>query len=237
MRFRVILFLLLDLVIHLSVAKAQQVIESAPAPVSGPDDTLSSFQAINASIDTVLMQYEQLTGKVLIKDSNLSANALPITISVPQPVPKSELVRLIEASLLLNNIVLVPAQEENTVKVININTGKNPRSEGVRLYTGVDSIPPGEQVISYYMPFQFISASEALTVFQTHILPRAYTSFVPINSAQALLITESTSVIRQLVGLQDLIDVPPARTVSEFVPLLRADAERVADTINKIIDY
>ena len=93
---------------------------------------LSSFQAINASVDTVLMQYEQLTGKVLIKDSNLSANALPITISVPQPVPKSELVRLIEASLLLNNIVLVPAQEPNTVKVININTGKNPRSEGVR---------------------------------------------------------------------------------------------------------
>ena len=100
------------------------------------------------------MQYEQLTGKVLIKDSNLSANALPITISVPQPVPKSELVRLIEASLLLNNIVLVPAQEPNTVKVININTGKNPRSEGVRLFTGADSIPAGEQVISYYMPFQ-----------------------------------------------------------------------------------
>jgi general secretion pathway protein D len=235
MRFRVILFLLLDLVINLSVAKAQQVIESSPARGSGPDDTLSSFQAINASIDTVLMQYEQLTGKVLIKDSNLSANALPITISVPQPVPKSELVRLIEASLLLNNIVLVPAQEANTVKVININTGKNPRSEGVRLYTGAESIPEGEQVISYYMPFKYISANEALTVFQTHILPRAYTSFVPITSAQALLITESTTVIRQLVALQQLIDVPPAKTVSEFIPLLRADAERVAKTITEVM--
>jgi len=149
---------------------------------------------------------------------------MPITISVLQPVPKSELVRLIEASLLLNNIVLVPAQEPNTVKVININTGKNPRSEGVRLFTGSESTPEGEQVISYYMPFKYISANEALTVFQTHILPRAYTSFVPINSAQALLITESTTVIRQLVALQELIDVPPARTVSEFVPLVRADA-------------
>jgi general secretion pathway protein D len=237
MRFRPLLFLSLGLILHLSVAKAQQVVDASPLRTPGGDDAPSSFQAINASIDTVLMQYEQLTGKVLIKDSNLSANALPITISVPQPVPKSELVRLIEASLLLNNIVLVPAQEENTVKVININTGKNPRSEGVRLFTGVDSIPPGEQVISYYMPFQYISASEALTVFQTHILPRAYTSFVPINSVQALLITESTTVIRQLVALQQLIDVPPARTVSEFIPLVRADAERVADTINKLIDF
>jgi general secretion pathway protein D len=237
MRFRLISFLLLGVVTQLSVAKAQQVVEGSPVRPSGVDDAPSSFQAINATIDTVLMQYEQLTGKVLIKDSNLSANALPITISVPQPVPKSELVRLIEASLLLNNIVLVPAQEPNTVKVININTGKNPRSEGVRLYTGAESIPEGEQVISYYMPFKYISASEALTVFQTHILPRAYTSFVPINSAQALLITESTTVIRQLVALQQLIDLPPAKTVSEFISLVRADAERVADTINKLMEY
>jgi general secretion pathway protein D len=238
MCFRPLSLLLLGVMIHLSVAKAQQNVDAPPVvPAGAGSEPLSSFQAINASVDTILMQYEQLTGKVLIKDSNLSANALPITISVPQPVPKSELVRLIEASLLLNNIVLVPAQEPNTVKVININTGKNPRSEGVRLFTGPDSIPEGEQVISYYMPFKYISASEALTVFQTHILPRAYTSFVPINSAQALLITESTTVIRQLVALQQLIDLPPAKTVSEFVPLVRADAERVADTINKIMEY
>src|ERR1700722_10550700 len=237
MRFRPLLFLSFGLIIHLSVAKAQQVVDASPVKTPAGDEAPSSFQAINATIDTVLMQYEQLTGKVLIKDSNLSANALPITLSVPQPVPKSELVRLIEASLLLNNIVLVPAQEPNTVKVININTGKNPRSEGVRLYSGAESIPEGEQVSSYYMPFKYISASEALTVFQTHILPRAYTSFVPINSAQALLITESTTVIRQLVALQQLIDLPPAKTVSEFIPLLRADAERVADTINKLMEY
>jgi type II secretion system protein D len=218
-------------------ASPAQGVPGSLAQTSTANEPLGSFQAINANVDTVLMQYEQLTGKVLIKDSNLGANVLPITISVPQPVPKSELIRIIEASLLLNNIVMVPAQEPNTVKVININTGKNPRSEGVRLYTGPESLPEGEQVVSYYMPFQYIPASEALTVFQTHILPRAYTSFVPINSAQALLITESTTVIRQLIALQQLIDIPPVKTVSEFVPLVRADAERVADTINKLLDY
>src|SRR5260370_25393583 len=229
--------LLLLLSLTSSAINAQES-QRAPSPKpAANDEQWSSFQAINATLDTILMQYEQLTGKVLIKDSNLAANALPITISVPQPVRKSELVRLIEASLLLNNIVLVPSQEPNTVKVININTGKNPRSEGVRLYTGPESIPDGEQVISYYMPFKYISASEALTVFQTHILPRAYTSFVPINSAQTLLITESTTVIRQLVALQQLIDIPPAKTVAEFVSLVRADAERVAETINKLMEY
>jgi type II secretion system protein D len=237
MHLRHFTLLLLVLSLSLSATDAQEA-QSAPSPKpAGNEDQWTSFQAINATVDTILMQYEQLTGKVLIKDSNLAANVLPITISVPQPVRKSELIRLIEASLLLNNIVMVPAQEPNTVKVININTGKNPRSEGVRLYYGAESIPEGEQVISFYMPFKYISASEALTVFQTHILPRAYTSFVPINSAQALLITESTTVIRQLVALQELIDLPPARIVSEFVPLIRADAERVAETINKLTEY
>ncbi|HEV3065506.1 MAG TPA: hypothetical protein VGX93_09200, partial [Chthoniobacterales bacterium] len=76
---------------NLSAASGQQTVgQSAPKP-STEQEPLSSFQAINASIDTILMQYEQLTGKVLIKDSNLAANALPITISVPQPVPKGEL--------------------------------------------------------------------------------------------------------------------------------------------------
>jgi general secretion pathway protein D len=221
----------------LPAASPSQIITASPDQTSTAGEPLASFQAINASIDSVLMQYEQLTGKVLIKDSNLGANVLPITISVPRPVPKSELVRIIEASLLLNNIVLVPAQEPNTVKVININTGKNPRSEGVRLFEGLESLPEGEQVVSFYMPFEYISASEALTVFQTHILPRAYTSFVPINSAQAILITESTTVIRQLIALKELIDIPPVKIVSQFVPLIRADAERVAKTINELLDF
>jgi type II secretion system protein D len=210
--------------------------EPQPVPAAAAGDDLSAFQAINASIDTVLAQYEQLTGKVLIKDSNLSANALPITISVPTPVPRAELVRLIEAALLLNNFALIPGPEPNTVKVININTGKNPRSEGVKLYASPDALPEGESIVSYYMPFKFISANEALAVFQTHILPRAFTSFVPINSAQALLITETTSVIRELIGLQQLVDVPPAKVVTEFIQLQRADAERVAETINKLIE-
>jgi len=96
---------------------------------------MSSFQAVNASIDTILQEYEQLTGNVLIKDSSLAANALPISISVPKPMPRSELVlRIIESVLLLNNYALIPGPEPKTIKVINMNAGKNPRSEGLPLY-------------------------------------------------------------------------------------------------------
>ncbi|HXL25611.1 MAG TPA: secretin N-terminal domain-containing protein [Chthoniobacterales bacterium] len=224
------------LVFPLAMQLSAQQIQTTPPPGPSSGDELVSYEASNAPITAVLQEYEKLTGKTLIEDSNLMANAVPLTISLPHPVKKSQLIRLIEAALLLNNYALIPGPGENTMKVINLSTGKNARSEGVRLYTSPEDMPIGEEIVSYYMPLDHISANEALTVFNTHILPRAYTSFVPITSAQAVVITETTNVIRQLIALKNLIDVPPAATSTVFVQLLRADAERVADTLSKLLD-
>ena len=118
-----------------------------PGTPGDPGSETSTFSAVNNNITTILQDYQELTGKTVIEDSNLSANAVPITILVPNPVPREQLVRLIEAALLLNNYAFVPGPSENTVKVINLNTGKNPRSEWVRLYTTPDSLPEGEQIV------------------------------------------------------------------------------------------
>jgi general secretion pathway protein D len=224
--------LIFPLAVQLSAQQVQSTTEASPSST----EELVSYEASNAPITAVLQEYEKLTGRTLIEDSNLMANAVPLTISLPHPVKKSQLIRLIEAALLLNNYALIPGPGENTMKVINLSTGKNARSEGVRLYTSPEDMPVGEEIVSYYMPLNHISANEALTVFNTHILPRAYTSFVPINSAQAVVITETTNVIRQLIALKDLIDVPPAATSTVFVQLVRADAERVCDTLSKLLD-
>ena len=104
------------------------------AEVSGNEEPVSSFQAVDASIYAILQRYQQLTGNAVILDSNLAVNALPISISVPEPVPRSELVRIIVSTLLLNNYALIPGTGPKTVKVINMTAGKNPRSEGLPLY-------------------------------------------------------------------------------------------------------
>ena len=226
----------LSLVFPLATLLPAQQVQPTPQSDPGSLEELVSYEASNAPINAVLQEYESLTGMTLIEDSNLMANAVPLTISLPHPVKKAQLIRLIEAALLLNNYALIPGPGEKTMKVINLSTGKNARSEGVRLYTSPEVLPAGEEIVSYYMSLNHISANEALTVFHTHILPRAYTSFVPINSAQAVVITETTNVIRQLIALKDLIDVPPAATSTLFVQLVRADAERVCDTLSKLLD-
>jgi len=122
------------LLIFCLLAGSPLLAQEKAAGVSRNDEAMSSFQAVNASIDTILQEYQQLTGNALIMDSRLAANALPISISVPKPVPRSELVRIIESVLLLNNYALIPGAESKTVKVINMNAGKNPRSEALPLY-------------------------------------------------------------------------------------------------------
>jgi type II secretory pathway component GspD/PulD (secretin) len=123
------------LLIFCLLAGSPLLAQEKAAGVSQNQEAMTSFQAVNASIDTILQEYEQLTGNALIKESSLAANALPISISVPKPVPRSELVRIIESVLLLNNYALIPGPEPKTVKVINMNAGKNPRSEALPLYT------------------------------------------------------------------------------------------------------
>jgi general secretion pathway protein D len=187
----------------------------------------------NAPVTEILDDYQQMTGKRLIRDANL-AGLVNLNIDISD-MPKSEAIRFIEAVLLLNGVSFVPA-EDNTVKVLNITGGKNPRMEAVPLIASASQLPKGEQVVSYFMPLRYLSAQEAQTVFQAQMIMNAYSGLVPVQNAQALILTEKASVLRQLIKLQELIDVPPAKVTSEFVQLERADAERVAETVISLLE-
>ncbi|MEO7931891.1 MAG: secretin N-terminal domain-containing protein [Chthoniobacterales bacterium] len=191
--------------------------------VNFPDTTLTQ----------ILLNYERLSGKRLIKDALLAGQNMSIVVA--EPVSKREAISIIEATLLLNNYALIPFGE-NQMKIVSIQNGKNPRSEGVAIYTTPNSLPEGDQVVSYFMTFKYRDALQAAQELGQAFVPHPYGIIFPVPNAQAVIVTESTSVIRRLLELKELIDVPPARIISEFVPLIRADAERVAETITKMID-
>jgi hypothetical protein len=75
---------------------------AAPAPVSPaqPEPTVE-LTFPNTSVNEILSLYEVLTQKRLVRDS-LLAQGSALTIVVPGQVPRSEAIRLIEGSLLLN---------------------------------------------------------------------------------------------------------------------------------------
>lgn len=190
------------------------------------------LQYPNRPVTEILQIYERLTGKNLILDANLQGANL--TIQAPNPVSKEKAIHLIEAALLLNGFVLVQSTEDS-IKVVNTASGKNPRSEGVALYANAEDLPQGEVIASYFMPLQYLSPDEALPIFQQHVvLHPGYGSLVPVPNAQALLITENASLIQKIAQLRELIDVPPANKTSQFVQLQRANADRVVEMLESL---
>ncbi len=195
--------------------------------------TSSSSNYQRAPVNTILDLYEQLCGKHLIRDANLDGSAIVVSLNATG-LSKPELMKLIEQVLLLNGVAIIPIDDHN-LKVITIGTNKNARSEGVKLYANATDLPATEEIVSYYMPLNYINPQEAVQIFSQVAPFHAYGAYVPAPSAQAIVLTENVSVIRQLIALKELIDAPPAHVVSKWIQLNRADADKVADILNKML--
>jgi type II secretion system protein D len=204
---------------------------SIPRPVQPEPTVRLTFP--NTSVNEILSLYEVLTDKRLVRDSML-AQGQPLTIVVPGEVPRSEAIRLIEASLLLNGYSFVPV-DDKTVKILG--PSKFPRAEGIPIFATPYMLPATDQVVSYFMKLSYLAPQEAAQLFQTFVSPpKAYTSFTPVPNVQAVLITENVPIIQQLIALQAMVDVPPAQVMTEFVDLKRADAEKVVELLQTLLE-
>lgn len=215
--------------------RAQVPAPSMPTTATTPTatasgDTVRLFFPGN-QIGEIASFYEMLTGKSLVRDTNLSGPM--ITLTVPQPVPKSQAIALIEAALMLNGYTLVDV-DAHTTKLLG--PAKKPGSESVPLYTDPSQLPVGDQIVSYFMPLHYLKAEDAISIFQGYAPIHPYGSYIPVPSVNAVVVTEDAELVRRLVNLQGVIDVEGARTVTEFFQLERADAEKVVEILSKLFE-
>ncbi len=235
-------FILLLLVVALSPLAAQvppppPPPANLPAPSTDPNLNQSggldavTIQLPNNPVSEVLSIYESLTGKRLLRDANLAGPN--ISIFVPGQLAKKDAVALIESALLLNGYSIVPL-DDRTSKVLG--QGRSPLGEAIPLFADPSLLPPNEELASYFMLLNYISPQDALQVFSNYVTMRPQGTIVAVPNSNALVITDNTTLIRRLIELQRFIDVPGARILTEFIPLTRADAERVAETVNKLLE-
>lgn len=208
---------------------------AAPSPAAtdaaASSDLVQQIVLPNNPATDVVTLYESLTGKRLIRDANLAGPNL--SIMIPGPLPRADAIAIIEATLLLNGYSLVPG-EGGTIKVLGQN--RSFIGESVPLIADPAALPATDTLVSYYMPLRYISAKDATACFQVYASKRPTGSMVSTPNGSAIVITDNSPLIRRLVQLQRYIDVPGARTLTRFVPLRRADAEKVAEMLNKLLD-
>jgi len=204
---------------------------------AGDQDMVSPdmIQFPNNPVSDFLVIYEKLKGVTLIKDASLLAGGANLSLTLNQPVSKAEAIRLLESTLLLNGYAFI-AVDEKAVKVINTLGGKNPRSEGVFLFTDEKSLPEGEVIASYVMPLTYLSAADAVPIFEQFITLHPYGSLVPVPIANQVLVTENSTLIRRLIEVRQLVDQPAPEVRREFVELHQANADRVVELISKLFE-
>ena len=162
------------------------------------------MQFANNPVADLLAIYEKLTGFTLIKDTNIFEGAT-ISLVTPKQVPKAEAIKLIEASLLANGYAIVNEPGSNSAKILparNQSANAVQFSHGVKFYTSPMDLPQGETIVTYFMKLNHLSPEEAGGVLANHVGLNVYGRITPVATPPGLLITETATIVKQLIEIQ-----------------------------------
>ena len=202
-----------------------------PVEASGDDDTIPLIDFPNTDIRQVLEFYETLTGKKALYDNTVQGN---IHVRVTKPVARAEAIRILETVFALNNFTLIPGSGD-IVKVIF--TSKNVRQFDIPIFSEIDQLPVGNQVVSFLFKLEYADPQEVKTALDSVIASTtALTSIVALPKSQAVLVTERSDLIRNVAQIVAKLDRKPAEVVSEFFALQRADAKEVVEKLGKMFE-
>ena len=204
--------------------------EDVPAaPPNAPATVRLQFP--NSDVVDVLHLYEQLTGKKLVMDNFVQGK---VNIFIAKDVSREEAIKIIEMSMALNGISLVPAGRD-IVDVVG--AGQNPRKAPVPIISDLADIPAGNPVVSFLFRLQYADPQELQQVLMAYFQGSSGTiNILALPKSSSLLVTQNADIIRQLAGVIEQVDVAPAEVVSEFIKLDRADASKVVDMLKEIFE-
>ena len=203
--------------------------KNAAAPPATPATVRLQFP--NSDVVDVLHLYEQLTGKKLVMDNFVQGK---VNIFIAKDVSREEAIKIIEMSLALNGISLVPT-DHDIVDVVG--AGQNPRKAPVPIVSDMADIPPGNPVITFLFRLQYADPQELQQVLMAYFQGSSGSiNILALPKSSSLLVTQNADIIRQLSSVIQQVDVAPAEVVSEFIKLERADATKVCDMLKDIFE-
>jgi len=181
------------------------------------------------SLDIVLQEYAQRTGRVLLRDPRISP--ILVTLESREPISVEEFLMAVESLLAMNNIALVPFRD-NFLKVV-------PADSVVRSGIELNLDPAGELelvdgVVSQLVELRHLEFSEVQALITERLSPNAKVQ--QIERTNSLLITDSRANIRRILEILALID-RPAETREEvrIYQILHATATEIKGRLEELI--
>jgi len=207
---------------------------AAPAPfarlgeirAAPPEDEPVVLDLPDTDIDTVISTLETLTGRLVIRPQQLTTATYNIRIK--KPLPKSEALLYIETVLALNNIGIAPLGD----KLIKVVDAGRVKQEAPEMINGSSlDYPATGKVATKLFQLEFARVAEVIPLFGGLLNP-FYGGPVPLQNANAALITDSISNLQRVELLLQQVDKPvTAGMKPKFYTLKNAKA---SDLVNKL---
>ena len=180
------------------------------------------------SIENVLDTYSQLSGKVILRPSNLPA--VPITLKT-EGLTVPEALQAIEATLALNQLTMVPLGD----KFIKLVPSVQALQEGGRIteLSGAQ-LPETEEFVTKIVKLKVAKPSEIQPLFATFTKnPAAITA---VDSNNTLILRDYASNVKRMLEIIERIDVPAEIDFKlEVIPIKYGRVADIYQTMNALI--
>jgi len=199
-----------------------------PTPVAQPDELVGPIKLPDADIDTVLGLLEIYTGRSILRPQQLPTATYRLVID--KQIPKSEAVLALETVLALNQVGVAPLGER-FLKVVALSQVK---TEAPEMITGSTfEFPASGRIATKLFQLNFLRVNEFIPQMTPLLSPGVANGVVPLDKANAALITDSISNLQRVELLINELDKPVMTGLTPKFYTLRNGA-KASDVVNKI---
>ena len=215
---------------------AESPLPSAPAtppppPVRPPEENVGPLILRQEKRDQVLDLYERWTGKTLLRPGSLPE--AEITLTLNNPVPKSEALRAIETLLNMQGIGLTPLGER-FVKVSPLASVRTEAPDFIEEST-LDMAPSG-RVAAKLFTLKFLRVAEFIPQIQTMLSPGIGAAPSLFEKSNSVLLLETISNLQRVELLLSVVDHPAAsgQAVKAY-PIVNAKASEIVNQLRTFL--
>jgi general secretion pathway protein D len=197
---------------------------------AAPDNEPIVLNLPDADIDTIITTLESLTGRMVIRPQQLPTATYNVRIR--KPIPKAEAILYIETVLALNGIAIAPLGD-TMIKVVDAGRVKQEAPEMIK--GSAFDYPASGKVATKLFQFEFARVQEVIPLFAGMLNP-FYGGPVPLQNANAALITDSISNLQRIESLVQQIDRPlTAGMKPKFYSVRNVKASELVNKLRTIL--
>lgn len=177
--------------------------------------------------------YERSSGKRAIL-TNAMAQA-EVSFTLGGPLTNAELAKFLQLTLLAEGVAIIPVPgEPGIVRFVPSGPITSPGQVPKGVYFDEFDLPVEDEIVMFVMPFKYLKPEEALKVIQSAMGQlTASGTITAVPNASSLIVTESASLIRQMLKIRKAIDVP-STVGDKWVEVTYGDVEEIAERMNEI---